>query len=124
MTAIDFAASRLRWHNHIGYWSNWGKAVLRRPGTADRLCVACVTEFRPRERVGNMVDPEARKARVSALAPDGVTVLDPAPDRERDSLIVFNPDGTEQPPYRIVAKPGREEPVAGLTLFWTLQVRR
>lgn len=125
MTAIDFTASRLRWHNHIGYWSNWGRAVLRRVGSPDRPCIACVTEFLPRERVGGMIDPEARKARVSALAPGGVAELAPAPDRERDSLIVFDEDGvTEQPPYRIVAKPGRKEPVAGLTLFWTLQVRQ
>lgn len=123
MTTIDFTASRLRWHNHIGYWSGWSKNVLRRPGAPDRPCVACVTEFKPQERVGKMVDPEARKARVSALAPD-LTVLDPAPDRERDSLIVFNPDGSEQPPYRLAAKPGREEPVPGLVLFWVLQVLR
>ena len=123
MTAIDFTTSRLQWHNFIGTWSNWGKAVLRRPGASDRLCVACVTEFLPKERVGSMIDPEARKARVSALAPDG-SVLDPPPDKERDSLIIFNEDGTEQPVYRIVAKPGRKEPVAGLVLFWTLQVRQ
>lgn len=123
MTGIDFEASRLRWHNQIGRWSNWGGAVLRRPGSPDRPVVACVTQFSPKERVGQMIDPEARKARVSALVPDGSAVLTPEPDRERDSLIVFNPDGSEQPPYRIVAKPGRTEPVAGMVLFWTLQVR-
>lgn len=126
MTAapIDFTPSRLRWHNHIGRWSNWSRAVLRRVGAPDRACVACVTQYQPQERVGKMVDPEARKARISALQLDGVTVLTPDPDRERDSLIIFNKDGTEQPPYRLAAKPGREEPVAGFTLFWTVQVLR
>ena len=122
--SIDWTASRLRWHNHIGRWSNWGNAVLRRHGVGDRACVACVTQFTPREQQGASINPEARKARVSALAPDGLTVLDPPPDQELDVLIVFNPDGTEQPPYRTVAKPGREEPTPGFTLFWTLQVRR
>lgn len=98
--------------------------MLRRAGSPDRLCVACVTQYMPKERVGKTIDPEDRKARLSALQPDGVTVLTPDPDRERDSLIVFNPDGTEQPPYRLKAKPSREEPVPGMTLFWTLQVQR
>jgi hypothetical protein len=71
-----------------------------------------------------MVDPEDRKAMVSALAPDGASLLSPEPNKEVDSLIVFNPDGTEQKPYRIVQKPGREEPTPGLVIFWSLQVRR
>ena len=124
MTAIDFTASRLRWHNHIGFWSNWGKAVLRRGGV-DRACVACVTQFTPQERRGMVMNPEDMKARVSALVPDASAVLAPDPDQNAgDVLVVFNRDGTEQGPYRIVQKPKRQEPVAGLNLFWTLQVRR
>lgn len=121
---MDFTASRLRWNNQIARWSKGGRAVLRRnDGGPDRAVVCCVVEFSPKERVGKAIDPEDRKAMVSALAPDG-SVLTPEPYRERDSLIVFNPDGTEQPPYRLTQKPGREEPTAGLVLFWILQVRR
>ena len=120
---IDFTASRLRWHDHIGRWSNWGKAVLRRQGVPDRACVACVVEYSPRERQGMVINPEDRKAMVSALTPDK-NLLTPDPDQEHDRLVVFNKDGTEQPSYRIVVKPGRAEPVAGLTIFWVLQVRR
>jgi hypothetical protein len=120
---IDFTQSRLRWHKHIGSWSNWSKAVLRRRGTGDRPCVACVVEYSPKERQGATINPEDRKAMLSALV-DNATVLVPDPDQEQDVLIVFNPDGSEQPPYRMVAKPGRAEPTPGLTLFWTLQVRR
>src|SRR6266576_1795697 len=120
---MDWTQSRLRWHNLIGSFSGFGKALLRRDGV-DRACVACVTQFTPRERVGGMVDPQDMKARVSALLPDGVTLLTEEPDKERDILIVFNQDGTEQRPYRIVVVPKRQEPQAGVTLFWTLQVRR
>lgn len=123
MTAINFEASRRRWHNHIGFWSNWGTAVLRRNGSPDRPCVACVTQFSPRERMGSMINPDDRKIRLSALTPDGITPLSPEPDQEHDRLIVFNPDGSEQAPYRMVVKPKRQEPVAGMVLFWTLQVR-
>jgi hypothetical protein len=123
MPVIDWTQSRLRWHNQIGFWSGWSKCVLRRSGS-DRLCTACVTQFLPRERVGGLVNPEDMKARVSALMPDGVTLQIPEPDKERDRLIVFNPDGTEQAPYRIVVLPRRVEPEPGVTLFWTLQVRR
>ena len=123
-TSIDWAASQLRWHNHIGRWSNWSKVVLRRRGSPDRACVACVTQFQPKERVGAAIDPEDRKARISALAPD-LTPLAPEPNNDAgDVLIVFNRDGTEQPPYRIVQRPGREEPAPGVVLFWVLQVRR
>ena len=46
------------------------------------------------------------------------------PNRETgEALIVFNPDGTEQPPYRIVERPGREEPTSGTVLFWVLLLR-
>lgn len=120
---INFTATQLRWHKHIGSWSNWNKNVLRRTGSPDRDCTVCVVEFSPRERQGSMVNPEDRKAMLSALSLDN-TPLTPDPDQERDRLIVFNPDGTEQPAYRMVAKPGREEPVPGMVLFWTLQVRR
>ncbi len=123
---IDWRASQLRWHNHIGRWSNWGKAVLRRRGIPDRAVVACVTQFLPKERIGAAIDPEDRKARVSVLQPDGVTLLSPEPNNDAgDVLIIFNKDGvTEQPPYRIVQRPGREEPAPEVVLFWTMQVRR
>jgi hypothetical protein len=124
MPVLDFTASRLRWHKHIAAWSGGGRAVLRRRGSPDRDCAACVVDFQPKERVGKMIDPEDRKAMVSALVPDGSAVLSPAPDKESDSLVVFNPDGTEQPPYRITQRPGREEPTPGLVIFWSLQVRR
>lgn len=120
---IDFTASRLAWHNHIARWSNDAAGVLRRRGVGDRPVTACVSVFSPREKQGQAINPEDRKARISALVPGGLP-LAPDPDQEQDVLIVFNPDGTEQAPYRIVAKPGREEPVPGLVLFWTLQVRR
>lgn len=121
--SIDFTKSRLRWHKHIGSWSNWSKSVLRRYGVGDRSCVVCVVEYSPKERQGAAINPEDRKAMLSALVDDN-TLLTPDPLQEKDVLIVFNPDGTEQPPYRIVAKPGRAEPTPGLTIFWSLQVRR
>jgi len=125
MPNIDWTQSRLKWHNLIGFYSGWNSAVLRRAGITDRPCVVCVSEFTPRERAGGMVNPEDMKARVSALTPDGVTLLTPEPNNDAgDVLILFNPDGTEQRPYRITARPKRQEPQAGVTLFWTLQVRR
>ena len=124
MPAIDWTQSRLKGHNLIGHYAGWGRAALRRNGV-DRPCVACVTQFTPRDRMGAVVDPLDMKARVSALAPDGVTLLTPEPDNNAgDMLIVWNQDGTEQLPYRINARPKRQEPQAGVTLFWTLQVRR
>lgn len=124
MSGIDFTRDQRSWHKQIGRWSNWSKAVLRRQGALDRACVACVTEFLPRERAGMVVNPEDRKARVSALVPDGSALLAPDPDAERDSLILFNPNGTEQRPYGMVAKPSRKEPTPGIVCFWTLQVRQ
>jgi hypothetical protein len=124
MPQIDWTLSRLKWHNLIGFYSGWSRAALRRTGAQDRACVACVTQFTPVERRGGVVNPEDMKARVSALQPNGVDVLEPEPDKERDRLIVFNPDGTEQAPYRLVVLPRRQEPMPGVNLFWTLQVRR
>ncbi len=123
MPIIDWTQSRLKWHNLIGFWSGWSKNVLRRAGLPDRPCVACVTQFSPQERRGGLVNPTEMKARVSALAPD-LTLLSPEPSSELDRLVVFNPDGTEQSPYRLVAPSKRQEPQPGVNLFWTLQVRR
>ena len=123
MPNMNFAQSRLKWHNLIGSYSGWSTNVLRRTGLPDRLCVACVTQFTPQERRGGMVNPEDMKVRVSALTPDGVA-LTPEPDKELDRLIVFNQDGTEQSPYRLVVPAKRQEPSPGITMFWTLQVRR
>ncbi len=126
MPNIEWTRSRLKWHNMIGFYAGWGKAVLRRAGIPDRACVACVTQFTPVERRGMVSNPEDMKARVSALAPDGVTLLSPEPDQNKgDVRVVFDKDGvTEQRPYKIVVTPKRQEPQAGVTLFWTLQVRR
>src|SRR5579863_7656224 len=109
MPQIDWVRSQLKWHNLIGFWSGWSNAVLRRTGVPDRPCVACITQFTPVERRGGLVNPEDMKARLSALAPDGVTPLSPDPSRELDRLIVFNSDGTEQPAYRIAVPPKRQE---------------
>jgi hypothetical protein len=122
ITGIDFTASRLRWHNLILRWSNSNTAILRTVGSPDRPCVACVGEFSPQEKMGAAINPEASKAMVSGLAPDGVTPIDIV--QEGTSLIIVNPDGTEQPVYKMVAKPQRAEPTPGLVVAWVLQVRR
>ncbi len=119
---INFTAARLRWHNMIARWSSNTTAKLRRIGAPDRPCVACVGEFSPQERLGQAVNPEASKAMVSALAPDAQTPV--VVEQEGTSLIIVNQDGTEQPPYRLVAKPQKAEPTPGITLVWVLQVRR
>jgi hypothetical protein len=73
-----------------------------------------------------MTDPVDRMAVLSALEPDGLTVLNPPPDREQDMLVTFLPGSNppvEDEQLRMSGPPKVIGP-SGFVVCWELKVRR
>jgi hypothetical protein len=77
--------------------SNGGAAILRR-STGDRTCYACLVELSPIERK----DLAASTPRTILVSAKNLTV---PPDKDKDTLILLNTDGSEQRPLKLLAKP-------------------
>lgn len=113
--------------------SRWGRpwpSALRRIGSPDVHVLACLLQYSPVERMGQMVNPLDRKALIASIDLDGNQILEPDPAKDR--LVTFKVDPTTglaiQPlvvdeNLTIVMTPGRIEMI-GLVVFWRLQVRR
>jgi hypothetical protein len=61
-------------------------AVLRRAGVADRPCVCCVYDYRPRDAKNQLANPTDRRVLISAATPE---VQAMPPDNEQDVLVTF-----------------------------------
>jgi hypothetical protein len=93
------------------------RAILRRT-SGDRDCTACMIDFMPHSRAGELRNAPDRMILVAA------TGLDVVPDAEKDHLVWLDPSsGAEVENLRLIAPIGKFAP-AGVVVYWEIQARK
>lgn len=115
---FNYAAQRLRADRMIARYGS-STAILRRGGV-DRPCTTVEISYTPVAR-RRPTNPTDRQVLISALAPNG-SVLDPPPNKEQDTLVMFDPNTGLDQELRLTEPVGRLAP-AGFVVFWDLTVQ-
>lgn len=108
--AYNYARAQNVAHRMI---SKYGAPAVLRRTEGDRPCIACELDFTPQETT-KLANPTARLFLVSV---PGVTV---PPNNEKDRLVTFKGDGSENEVLKIIAPTGHLAP-AGIVVYWELQ---
>jgi hypothetical protein len=114
---------RLRNTAHQSISNNGSRALLRRPGQADRKCWASVIDYTGIEKL-KLTNPTDRRALISAIARDSDEEIELVGPTVEDTLVILAKESDDEvETLRFYAPIGRIKP-GDLTLLYDTKVHK